>query len=222
MVLFTGFILIVMCLIFWWRDVIREATFEGRHTLAVQRGLKLGFALFLVSEAMFFFSFFWAFFHSSLSPAVEIGGVWPPVGIQVVNPFGIPLMNTIFLLASGMYLTSAHYRLIAGLKFATIDGLQLTLFYAVCFMINQGIEYWFALFDMSDGIYGSCFFIMTGFHGLHVIIGTIFIIVATIRTKLSHFSREHHIGFETAAWYWHFVDIVWLALFLALYWWGSL
>lgn len=219
-VLSFGVFYLLFIAILWWRDVIREATFEGMHTKEVQRGLRLGMILFIASEVMFFFAFFWAYFHSSLSPAIEIGSIWPPYGIEVFDPWGVPLLNTFILLLSGVTITYAHHAIIAGSKLYAKDGLVFTIGLALLFTAFQVYEYIEAPFNISDGIYGSTFFMSTGFHGFHVIIGTTFIIVCFLR--LHHFSTEHHIGFECAAWYWHFVDVVWLFLFVSIYWWGSL
>lgn len=218
--LFIAFAYLIGVVSFWWRDVIREATFEGMHTLRVQRGLKIGVALFIVSEVMFFFAFFWAFFHSSLAPSVEIGSIWPPVGITCFDPWGIPLLNTFILLLSGVTITYTHHALVLGQARLVVDGFLLTIFLAFSFTCFQIFEYLNAPFNISDGIYGSTFFMATGFHGLHVLIGTIFIVVCFGR--YTHFTRVHHVGFEAAAWYWHFVDVVWLFLFVTIYWWGSL
>jgi cytochrome c oxidase subunit 3 len=217
--LFFSIIAIIICLIFWWRDIIREATFEGKHTLNVQKNLRLGVILFIISEIMFFFGFFWAFFHNSLSPAIQIGAIWPPIGINPINPFGIPFLNTCILLTSGASLTAAHHYLRTSVQYLSFM-FQLTLFLAIWFTLEQFIEYAHASFNISDGIYGSIFYMATGFHGFHVIIGTIFIWVAYERFIRGHFTKEHHIGFEAAAWYWHFVDVVWLFLFISIYWWG--
>ncbi|HEY4874958.1 MAG TPA: cytochrome c oxidase subunit 3, partial [Puia sp.] len=206
----------------WWRDVIREATFEGMHTRIVQRGLRLGFVLFIVSEVMFFFAFFWAFFHSSLAPTIQIGSIWPPAGIEVFNPFGIPFYNTYILLLSGVTITITHHAMINGdARIAKLNFLK-TIFLACMFTSLQVFEYLEAPFTIADGIYGSTFYMATGFHGMHVIIGTIFIAVCFVRLIFSHFTKQHHIGFEAATWYWHFVDVVWLFLFVSIYWWGSI
>jgi cytochrome c oxidase subunit 3 len=170
---------------------------------------------------MFFFSFFWAFFHSSLSPVFSIGGVWPPVGIEPINPWGVPFLNTLILLCSGFTLTWAHHALFAGGKKQALTALAYTLILAVIFTSLQVFEYQTAPFSISDGIYGSVFYITTGFHGFHVFIGTVFLVVCGLRLLKNHFSRTHHIGFDAAVWYWHFVDVVWLFLFVCVYWWGS-
>jgi len=169
---------------------------------------------------MFFFAFFWAFFHSSLAPSVEIGSIWPPLGIEPFNPWGIPLLNTCILLLSGVTITYTHHALCLGNARYLIDGFLFTILLAICFTFFQAYEYLNAPFNISDSVYGSTFYMATGFHGLHVIIGTLFICVCFAR--YTHFTREHHVGFEAAAWYWHFVDVVWLFLFISIYWWGSL
>lgn len=223
-VMFFGLILVILNMAVWWRDVIREATFEGHHTKVVQKGLRLGMILFIVSEVMFFFAFFWAFFHSSLAPTIEIGSIWPPEAIQPFNPWEVPLLNTIILLTSGATVTWAHHAITAGpsMRKEAILGLLFTIVLALIFTCLQLYEYNVSSFDISDGIYGSTFFMATGFHGFHVIVGTIFLIVCLVRLIKHHFTSTHHFGFEAAAWYWHFVDVVWLFLYVSIYWWGTL
>ena len=216
-----GLFLLLLVLALWWRDVVREGTYEGRHTLKVQKGLRMGISLFIVSEIIFFFAFFWAFFHSSLAPVFSIGGVWPPVGIGTINPWGVPFLNTLLLLCSGFTLTWAHHALVSGGKKQSLIALAFTLGLALVFTSLQAFEYLTANFSISDGIYGSVFYLTTGFHGFHVLIGTVFLFVCSLRLFKNHFSRSHHIGFEAAAWYWHFVDVVWLFLFISIYWWGG-
>jgi len=218
--LIAGLLYILGSVYYWWRDVIIEATLQGKHTRKVQKGLKLGFALFIVSEIMFFFAFFWAFFHSSLAPAIEIGSIWPPFGIKSFYPWGIPLLNTAILLTSGFTITYAHHAILLGWKREAYQGLLLTILLAVVFTAVQAYEYLNAPFSINDGIYGSTFYMATGFHGLHVMIGTTFIYVCLRR--LHQFTTTHHVGFEASAWYWHFVDVVWLFLWVSIYWWGSL
>lgn len=217
-----GFIVTLVCSGFWWRDIIREATFEGDHTPAVQKGLRLGMLLFIVSEVMFFFGFFWAFFHSALAPTIEIGAIWPPVGIAPFDPWDVPLINTLILLSSGVTITWAHDAIVSDKFVDATSAFICTLVLALSFTILQAKEYLEASFNISDSVYGSTFYMATGFHGLHVIIGTCFIFVCFIRHLLGHFKPELHFGFEAAAWYWHFVDVVWLFLFVTIYWWGSL
>jgi cytochrome c oxidase subunit 3 len=220
--LIFGLVATIATMAIWWRDVIREATFEGMHSTIVQRGLRLGFVLFIVSEIMFFFAFFWAFFHSSLAPTIQIGSIWPPEGIEVFNPFGIPFYNTYILLLSGVTITITHHAIINGDGDVAKLNFLKTIFLACMFTSLQVFEYLEAPFTISDGIYGSTFFMATGFHGMHVLIGTIFIAVCFVRLVFNHFTKQHHVGFEAATWYWHFVDVVWLFLFISIYWWGSI
>lgn len=216
-----GFLLMLYTMFEWWRDVQREATLEGWHTSAVQTGLSYGMILFIVSEVMFFVAFFWAFYHSSLSPTVEIGGVWPPKGIQILNPWEVPFLNTLILLLSGATVTWAHHAIVDGRRKEAILALILTVALAATFTGFQYLEYKEAGFTISDGIYGSTFYMATGFHGFHVIVGTLFLCVCLVRLVFYHFTKEHHFGFEAAAWYWHFVDVVWGFLFVSMYWWGG-
>jgi len=221
LVLFTGLFAVICSMAIWWRDVIREATFNGHHTKTVQSGLRQGMILFIVSEIMFFFAFFWAFFHSSLSPAMEIGSAWPPTSITPFDPWGVPLLNTMILLLSGATVTWCHHELVVGRKEPAKISLLLTIILAAIFTGFQGLEYVEAGFKISDGVYGSTFYMATGFHGFHVFVGTLFLIVCYVRLAKNHFTRNHHFGFEAAAWYWHFVDVVWLFLFVVIYWWGN-
>jgi cytochrome c oxidase subunit 3 len=221
MVLASGFTMTLYSMIVWWRDVIREGTFQGHHTKEVQTGLRYGMLLFIVSEIMFFLAFFWAFFHSSLSPTVDIGCVWPPKGIEVVNPWEIPLLNTMLLLTSGASVTWAHHAILAGKSREGIMALFYTVVLAFIFTGFQAYEYLEAPFTLSDGIYGSTFYMATGFHGFHVIIGTLFLSVCLYRLRQHHYTAGHHVGFEAAAWYWHMVDVVWLFLFVCMYYWGG-
>lgn len=205
----------------WWRDIIREGTYQGHHTPIVQKGLRYGIILFIVSEVFFFAGFFWAFYHSSLVPTHDLGGCWPPTGITPLNPLEVPLLNTSVLLASGVSITWAHHSLIEGKRNHINQALLITILLGLYFTILQASEYFETPFSISDGIYGSTFFIATGFHGLHVIIGTTFLVVCLLRQLKFHFTSKHHFGFEAAAWYWHFVDVVWLFLYVSIYWWGS-
>lgn len=221
LLLSLGFLSTLGAMTLWFRDVVTEGTYLGDHTFAVQKGLTIGVALFIVSEVFFFLSIFWAYFHSSLAPTVELGAHWPPIGISPLNPFEIPLLNTILLLSSGATVTYAHHALIEGNRKGTILGLIMTLVFAILFTMLQGLEYKDASFTITDGAYGSTFYFATGFHGLHVIIGTIFIAVGFFRILQYHLTDHHHLGFESAILYWHFVDIVWLFLYISIYWWGS-
>jgi cytochrome c oxidase subunit 3 len=216
-----GFSMILLIMYCWWRDIIRESTIEGQHTSSVLSGLKIGMLLFILSEVMFFFAFFWAFFHSSFNPSHSIGGVWPPAYLTVLNPWKIPLLNTILLLSSGASVTWAHHSIVSGSKLQSIKSLVVTIFLALIFTSLQAFEYITSPFTISDGVYGSTFFMATGFHGFHVLVGTCFLSICLIRLFFNHFTCERHFGFEAAAWYWHFVDVIWLFLFISVYWWGS-
>nr|AFU55318.1 cytochrome oxidase c subunit 3 [Haemaphysalis humerosa] len=203
----------------WWRDVSREASYQGFHTMMVLKGLKMGMLLFILSEVFFFISFFWAFFHSSLSPNIDIGGIWPPKNIFPFNPFEIPLLNSTILISSGVSVTWSHHSIMMGNMNNSLISMKITIGLGVLFTMFQLFEYYQAQFSISDGIFGSTFFLTTGFHGIHVIIGTIFLMVSLKRISNNLISCEHFFGFEAAAWYWHFVDVVWLFLFTFMYWW---
>jgi cytochrome c oxidase subunit 3 len=220
-IFFLALTLVVYAMGLWFRDVIFEATYKGSHTLAVQKGIYIGVILFIVSEVFFFLAIFWAFFHGAIGPDIEIGGQWPPLGIQAINPFELPLLNTVILLSSGITVTQAHHSLIEGDRKATLNGLLITIVLALIFTLCQGVEYTVSSFTISDGIFGTCFYFGTGFHGLHVIIGTIFISVGLWRVLAYHLTDNHHLGLESGILYWHFVDIVWLFLYVFMYYWGS-
>jgi len=221
LVLSTSFILLLLLMFTWWNDVVCEGLFEGHHTAIVQEGLKQGMILFIVSEIMFFFAFFWAFFDASLNPNQCIGGVWPPAFMTVLDAWKIPFLNTLLLLTSGATLTYSHMAIRHGNKRQAYLGLVATLVLAVYFTGLQYFEYCNAPFSISDSVYGSVFFLITGFHGIHVMIGSIFLFVSLLRLNSDHFSQEHHLGFEFASWYWHFVDVVWIFVFIVIYLWGS-
>jgi len=221
---YTLILLRVMCVVVvsyqWWRDVSRESSFQGFHTNLVINGLRWGIALFIISEVLFFFSFFWAFFHISLAPNFEIGICWPPLGLEAINPFQVPLLNTTVLLSSGVTVTLSHHALIQKQNLTIQKTIILTLFLGVYFTALQGWEYLEASFSFRDSSFGSTFFLATGFHGMHVLVGTLFLLFRLIRQKTALFSSEHHFGLEAAIWYWHFVDVVWLFLYSFLYWWS--
>jgi len=219
--LILAFVSVIFSMSFWFRDVISESTYLGNHTLSVQRGLNMGVALFIVSEALFFLAIFWAFFHSALAPTVELGAQWPPIGIEAINPFELPLLNTILLLSSGVTVTYAHHSLIEGNRKNALYGLIATIILAVVFTGFQGVEYTVSSFTLADGVFGSCFYFGTGFHGLHVMIGTAFLSVGLWRVLAYHLTDNHHLGLEAGILYWHFVDVVWLFLFISIYYWGS-
>ena len=216
-------VLAVMAL--WWRDVLKESRTAGLHTPVVRIGLRYGMTLFITSEVMFFVGFFWAYFHFALYPAHVSGAehaIWPPAGITTFDPFHLPLLNTMILLLSGCAITWAHHALLHGDRRPLIMGLGFTILLGLSFTTFQALEYSEAPFKFAGGgVYPSVFFLATGFHGFHVIVGTIFLIVCWYRARGDQFSQTRHFGFEAAAWYWHFVDVVWLFLFVAIYVWGA-
>ena len=216
-----GLAIVIYVSYMWFRDVIIEGEHQGHHTPVVQIGLRYGMTLFIASEVMFFVAWFWAYFDISLFPNEFVGNVWPPKDIETFDPWDIPLINTLVLLLSGTTVTWAHHSLIEGDRKGFIHGLTLTVILGFFFTLLQAYEYHHATFNYSGHIYGAVFYMATGFHGFHVIIGTIFLAVCLWRGKLGHFTKDHHFGFEAAAWYWHFVDVVWLFLFAAIYIWGS-
>nr|YP_001936585.1 cytochrome c oxidase subunit III [Hypochilus thorelli]ACA62648.1 cytochrome oxidase subunit 3 [Hypochilus thorelli] len=218
---YLAMISLLVSVTLWWRDVIRESTFHGEHTLTVMSGLMIGMLLFILSEVFFFLSFFWAFFHSSLSPSLEIGSIWPPTGLIPLDTFQVPLLNTVILLGSGVSVTWAHQSLLNSNNYNIKLSLMLTWLLGAYFLFLQYMEYKMAMFSISDSVFGSVFFVSTGFHGIHVMIGSLFLMVMWLRVFQMHFSSSHHFGFEAAAWYWHFVDVVWLFLFSVVYWWGG-
>lgn len=205
----------------WSKDLIIEAVYKGYHTLAVQKAIKQGFLFFILTEVMFFFGFFWGYLHYSLNPSIFIGGIWPPKGITPINPFSLPLLNTVILLYSGLTITWAHRAIIARNVTQSMLALIATIFLGLFFVALQSIEYITLELTINTSVYGSIFFLMTGFHGAHVIIGLFLIIVSTVRLLCAHFTAEHHVGLETAIWYWHFVDVVWLFLYIIVYWWTA-
>nr|YP_010582862.1 cytochrome c oxidase subunit III [Dolichovespula kuami]UGB89875.1 cytochrome c oxidase subunit III [Dolichovespula kuami] len=211
---------IFLILMQWWRDIIRESTFQGMHSFSTQKNLKSGMILFIISEIFFFISMFWAYFHVSLSPSIEIGMLWPPKNIIMFDPYNIPLLNSIILISSGMTITLSHHYLMNNKLSLSIQMLYLTLLLSTMFSIIQIYEYNQAPFTIADSIFGSIFFLTTGFHGIHVLIGSLFLMICLIRLIKKHFSMNRHFGYEAAIWYWHFVDIVWLFVFMWLYWWS--
>ncbi|WP_281301301.1 MULTISPECIES: cytochrome c oxidase subunit 3 [unclassified Iodidimonas] len=204
----------------WWSDVVRESL-KGDHTPVVQIGLRYGMILFIASEVMFFVAWFWAYFNAALFPTEQMGSVWPPEGIVTFDPWHIPYVNTLILLLSGTSVTWAHHALLHGDRQGLKQGLWATVLLGAFFSVLQVYEYSVASFGMSSGIYGSTFFMATGFHGFHVFVGTLFLLICLIRAYRGHFTPEKHFGFEAAAWYWHFVDVVWLFLFASIYIWGA-
>ena len=201
----------------WVYNIIVESTYEGMHTKRIQKSILLGMCFFILSEIMLFFSFFWAFFSFSLAPSIWIGCVWPPAGIQLVNPYSLPLLNTVLLLSSGVSVTCAHRLLLVGKFYQFNLALFLTIIYGFVFLCTQYFEYNYTQFTISDSVYGSIFYLLTGFHGLHVFIGLIFLSLCLYNSMKKNFTREHHILFICSAWYWHFVDVVWLFLYIFVY-----
>nr|YP_009827244.1 cytochrome c oxidase subunit III [Trichopria drosophilae]QIV21184.1 cytochrome c oxidase subunit III [Trichopria drosophilae] len=210
------FFMTLMFFIQWIRDIYRESIFQGNHTIKVLKGLKLGMMLFIISEIFFFISFFWSFFHSYLCPNIEIGMMWPPKGMNIFNPMMLPLLNSIILLSSGMMLTYSHFLLINNNKMM-IFYLLITILLGFFFFIIQYYEYNESSFSICDSIYGSTFYMMTGFHGFHVIIGIFMLMNSFYMMNKKYISNFHHFSFELSAWYWHFVDVVWLFLFMMIY-----
>ena len=227
---FLGLLAVATVMFFWWKDVIYEAVIEKAHTPIAQIGLRYGMALFIASEVMFFVAFFWAFFDASLYAGQEsmfqrveyTGGTWPPPQIEVISAFDLPLLMTMILLLSGCTVTWAHHAILEGHNKEAIKALGITVGLGAFFLCFQVYEYAHATFGFTEGIYPSTFFMATGFHGFHVFVGTVFLFVCWMRAKKGHFTKDSHFGFEAAAWYWHFVDVVWLFLFIAVYWWGGL
>jgi cytochrome c oxidase subunit 3 len=221
-----GLVIVLYTMYSWWADVIAESE-AGDHTPIVQIGLRYGMVLFIISEIMFFSAWFWTFFKHAIYPAYTIEGVklvpgtWPPTGIETFDPWHLPLINTLVLLCSGCAATWAHHALIEDDRQSLKYGLWLAICLGMLFTTFQAFEYSEAAFSFAGNIYGASFFMATGFHGFHVIIGTIFLAVCLFRAYAGQFTPTQHVGFEAAAWYWHFVDVVWLFLFAAIYIWGS-
>ncbi len=220
-----GAVSVSYCIYHWWRDVINEGKIGNHHSKEVRAGLRIGMALFILSEVMFFFAFFFSFFSVSLFPVgildgvwVVDNGVWPPKGIETFDPWDIPFMNTLILLLSGTTVTWAHYAIEQNDQENSVKALAITVGLGFTFTLFQAYEYHHAAFKLSDGVYAANFYLATGFHGLHVLIGTIFLLVCYFRAKRGDFVKGNgHLGFEFAAWYWHFVDVVWLFLFVFVY-----
>ncbi len=222
-----GLLGVLYTMVMWWRDVIRESI-AGDHTPVVSLHLRYGMILFIASEVMFFVAWFWAYFDAGFFPGpVEqpmrtelLGGVWPPQGIETFDPWHLPLMNTVILLTSGTTVTWAHHAMIHDDREGVKQGLALTIALGILFSAVQIYEYSHASFDFSGHIYGATFYMATGFHGFHVFVGTVFLAVCLFRVLQGQMNAKKHFGFEAAAWYWHFVDVVWLFLFVAIYVWG--
>jgi cytochrome c oxidase subunit III len=224
LLLLTGFGIMIITFGGWWRDVIKEANSGVDHTSVVRTGLRIGMLLFIASEVMFFFAFFWAYFHSSLPLLSNVAGPWPNNGLEPMGPGGIPMLNTLILLTSSCTVTVAHHAILENDRKTLVTWTALTWILGAIFLGFQIYEYWHLVHEewtIKDGIYPSAFFLATGFHGFHVFVGTTFLIVCWLRARAGHFTPDGHIGFEAAAWYWHFVDVVWVFLYINVYWWGS-
>jgi cytochrome c oxidase subunit 3 len=217
----TGFIGILVIMFLWWRDIIHETVVEKAHSPFVTIGLRYGMLLFICSEVMFFVAFFWAYYSVAFFPPAVLGGVWPPANIKTFNVLDLPFFMTLILLLSGTTVTWAHHALLVGNRKDLIIGLALTVALGMSFTACQAIEYHEADFSLKSGMFGSTFFMATGFHGFHVIIGTIFLAVCLWRAIIGQFTPKSHFGLLAAAWYWHFVDVVWVFLFISIYWYGS-
>jgi len=226
LVLVAGLLAVLFVMFVWWRDVLKESRTPGMHTPVVRLGLRYGMIMFIASEVMFFVGFFWSWFHFNFFPDFVSGhvgpAVWPPAGVHTFDPWHLPMLNTMILLLSGTTVTWAHHGLLEGNRKALVNGLILTVLLGFTFTCLQAVEYADAPFKFSGGgVYPSVFFLATGFHGFHVIVGTCFLLVCLIRAIRGQFTPERHFGFEAAAWYWHFVDVVWLFLFVCIYWLGA-
>jgi len=214
-VYYIGILGIIISIYKWSRDIIKEGSYKGEHTEKVQRNLTIGFILFIISEISLFLSLFISYFYNSLIPSIEIGGIWPPIGIETLDYKSVPLLNTIILLSSGLTITACHNYLIYANYKSSILYLILTLFLGFLFSYFQYFEYWNSLFTLSDSIYGASFFVLTGCHALHIIVGTSLLLISLL--IYSHFTTHHHLFFSFSSIYWHVVDLIWLFLFFLLY-----
>jgi heme/copper-type cytochrome/quinol oxidase subunit 3 len=213
-----NFRLILLIFFCWWNDLIRESINIGIHNIYIIFFTINRIIIFIISEIFFFICFFWSFFHFILSPDIIIGSIWPPIGIFKINYINLPLLNSILLIRRGCSVTWSHYIIIGNNIKESKIRLLITIILGIIFLFCQLFEYKYSIFNFSDSVYGSIFFIATGFHGIHVIIGDIFLISILIRIIKFHFSSNHIIGFEFSIWYWHFVDVVWLYLYIMVYW----
>ena len=213
-------IVLALQVIVWTRDIIREGN-AGSHTVKVERGQKLGFILFVLSEIMQFVSFFWCYLHSSQAPAVEIGAMWPPAGIPVINYMALPLLGTAVLLGSSQVLTISHHAVISGNKSLATTSLQITVIQGAFFLVLQYNEYKYSEFELSDSIFGNIFFFTTGLHALHVIVGVLALGISVIRLARDNYTSEHHTALEQGVYYYHFVDVIWIIVYIIYYWFGS-
>nr|YP_010892923.1 cytochrome c oxidase subunit III [Tetragonula iridipennis]WJQ22758.1 cytochrome c oxidase subunit III [Tetragonula iridipennis] len=216
-IVFLMFSNLLLAFTLWNRDIVRESTFMGGHTFIVKMMIKLSMGMFILSELFFFISFFWTFFHSSISPSIEINMAWPPKMIKVLNYTEIPLLNTLTLITSGFFVTLSHLNLVMNMLDKSLKTLFYTILMGLYFSVVQMLEYFNSGFCINDSVYGSIFFISTGFHGIHVLVGTVFLMVSFARMYSMHFSTIHHINYEMSVWYWHFVDVIWLFIYSFYY-----
>jgi cytochrome c oxidase subunit 3 len=205
---------------FWGRDINREGAVRGAHNIEAVGGFKIGIIFFIISECFFFLGIFWCYLHLAEAPAVELGGQWPPVGVSPFDPKGIPFLNTVILVSSGISVTWAHHSIELGEFKNSMHSLFYTVILGSIFSSLQLIEYYVSRFTFSCSSYSSIYFIGTGFHGLHVLIGTVLLSICLFRFSSILISPNHRAGFECSVWYWHFVDVVWFFLYLVFYWWG--
>jgi len=219
---YLSLLLLLVSMYYWWKEVVIESTYQGQHNEQVKRNLTIGFILFVISEAMIFFSLFFAYFYNSTpalggGPHIFVGGVWPPVGIEVLDAGAVPLLNTVILFMSGISVTASQHYMVTGNKNKSINYLLITIILGVIFMALQYFEYVNSLFTISDSVYGASFYILTGFHGFHVLVGVIFLLVSLIRLGLSHYSDKGGLNATFASIYYHFVDVVWIFLYAVIY-----
>lgn len=220
-IVLSSTLLLVGCIVFWWLDVIREGTIYGSHTSFVRKGLSSGFLWFLLTEVLVFAGVFWGYLDAAISPNVELGMIWPPIGVITINAWELPFLNTVLLLSSGAFVTWSHHGIINNDREKIMKGIWMCLTLILIFTIFQLLEYKWAPFTLSDGVYGSVFYAGTGLHGFHVLIGTVFLGVILVRLYNYTLTARHHLGLEIAILYAHFVDVVWLLLFCVFYYWGA-
>ena len=219
LLLSLGLTLVLFSMILWFIDVNSESSHVGHHTKEVKKHHMIAIELFIISEAFAFLSIFWAYFHSALAPSIELGGNWPPLGIDPMQPWAIPLLNTLLLVGSGSYITLGHHSFIGRERKFAIYGFIVTLILASIFTGFQYFEYSQSSFNISDSVYSAAFFCSTGLHGFHVIVGTLMLFVAYLKLLNYQTTNSHHAGAEAGIVYWHFVDVVWLLLFAVAYVW---
>nr|YP_009504246.1 cytochrome c oxidase subunit III [Histiostoma feroniarum]AWX53522.1 cytochrome oxidase subunit 3 [Histiostoma feroniarum] len=217
---FISLIFLLFSSFIWGRDIHREGCYLGSHNIEALDGFKLGMVFFILSECFFFLGMFWGYFHLAEIPSFALGGVWPPTDVLTFDPKGIPFLNTVLLVSSGISVTWSHHSLESGGFKNSLLGLLFTILLGFIFTFFQFIEYYVASFTISCSSYSSIYFMGTGFHGFHVIIGTMLLLICLIRFSLLSISPLHSSGFECSIWYWHFVDVVWFFLYLVFYWWG--